>query len=65
MSGTLCGFVVCGLAGKAIGLPVDDLVIIFGAFVAMVVELIPSPVNDNVTIPLSAGLAMALIGSAL
>jgi len=44
---------------------VDDLVIIFGAFVAMVVELIPSPVNDNVTIPLSAGLAMALIGSAL
>ena len=48
-----------------IGLPVSDLVIIFGASVAMVIELIPSPVNDNVTIPLSSGLAMALISSAL
>ena len=65
MSGTLSGFVVCILAGKATGLPVSDLVIIFGASVAMVIELIPSPVNDNVTIPLSSGLAMALISSAL
>jgi len=65
LSGTLSGFVVCVLVGKVIGLPVGDFVIIFGAFVAMVVELIPSPVNDNITIPLSAGLAMALIGSAL
>ena len=65
LSGTLSGFVVCILAGKATGLPVSDLVIIFGASVAMVIELIPSPVNDNVTIPLSSGLAMALISSAL
>ena len=65
LSGTLSGFIVCVLAGKATGLSVSDLVIIFGAFVAMVVELIPSHVNDNVTIPLSAGLAMALIDLAL
>jgi dolichol kinase len=45
------------------GLPVSDFVIFSGASVAMIMELIPLPVDDNVSIPLSAGLAMAVLGS--
>ena len=62
LSGTLAGLAACCIAGKALGLDVSDLVIISGAAVAMIVELIPLPINDNVSIPLSAGLAMAVIG---
>ena len=31
----------------------------------MIVELIPLPINDNVSIPLSAGLVMAVIGGGM
>ena len=63
LSGTLAGLLACALAGKAMGLPVSDFVIFSGASVAMIMELIPLPVDDNVSIPLSAGLAMAVLGS--
>ena len=63
LSGTLAGLLACALAGKAMGLPVSDFVIFSGASVAMIMELIPLPVDDNVSIPLSAGLAMAVLSS--
>ena len=34
-----------------------------GAVVAALAEILPLPVNDNLTVPLSAGAAMALLGS--
>ena len=34
-----------------------------GAVAAAAVEILPLPVNDNLTVPLSAGAAMALLGS--
>ncbi len=40
---------------------VSPLVALFGALVAMIVECLPLPVNDNLVIPLFTGLAFTLI----
>ncbi len=36
--------------------------VVAGALVAAVVELLPLPVDDNLSGPLAAGLAMTLLG---
>ena len=36
-----------------------------GAVVSALVEALPIPINDNVRVPLVAGLAMALVGGTL
>jgi glycerol-3-phosphate acyltransferase PlsY len=43
------------------GLDISLLVMIIGAVVATIIEALPLPVDDNITIPISAGLAMTLV----
>jgi phosphoserine phosphatase len=58
LEGSLFGFFFAFLAGAFFVSPVLALV---GAAVAMTVETLPLPVNDNITIPLCTGLALLLI----
>ncbi|MEM2999155.1 MAG: HAD-IB family phosphatase [Candidatus Bathyarchaeia archaeon] len=58
LEGSLFGFFSAFLAASAFVPPVPAFV---GAFVAMTVESLPLPVNDNVLIPLCAGLVLTLL----
>jgi dolichol kinase len=40
---------------------VDPVKALIGAFLGMLIEVLPLPINDNLTIPLAAGLALTLI----
>jgi dolichol kinase len=40
---------------------VNPLRALVGAATAMIVETLPAPINDNLTMPLFAGVAMALL----
>ena len=59
--GTLAGI----FSSLSIALLVNQIlptyVIVIGAVTAMLVELIPSPLNDNLTIPILSGLIMIII----
>lgn len=59
LEGSLACFVVCTAAALLIGL--HPVVAISGALVATLIELLPTGVDDNVTIPLISGLAMHLL----
>ncbi|HEX9261275.1 MAG TPA: HAD family hydrolase [Candidatus Bathyarchaeia archaeon] len=56
--GSAAGFLFAFLGGCIF---VSPLVALVGAVVAMVVEFLPLPVNDNLMIPLCTGIALALI----
>jgi dolichol kinase/phosphoserine phosphatase len=56
--GSLVGFFFAFLAGFFFISPLKALV---GAAVAMTVECLPLPVNDNIMVPLSTGLVLALL----
>ena len=56
--GSLSGFFFCVFFGLAINDTLSLQIIIFGAFSGMFIELIPSRVNDNLTIPIISGFAM-------
>jgi phosphoserine phosphatase len=58
LEGSLAGFAFAFLAGSFFVAPWMALV---GAAVAMTVEFLPLPVNDNVLIPLCAGLTLMLV----
>jgi dolichol kinase/phosphoserine phosphatase len=58
VEGSLAGFFFAFLAGTFFVSPVLALI---GAAVAMAIESLPLPVNDNILIPLSAGLALLLL----
>jgi dolichol kinase/phosphoserine phosphatase len=58
LGGSLSGFFFAFLAGSVFISPAPALI---GAAVAMLVESLPLPVNDNITIPLITGLALLLI----
>ena len=58
LEGTLFGFLFVFLSAMIFVDPVRALV---AAAVGMLAEAIPSPINDNLTIPLASGLALALI----
>jgi phosphoserine phosphatase SerB len=58
LEGTLFGFLF-GFLGAMIF--VDPVRALIAATVAMLVESLPSPINDNLTIPLASGLVLALI----
>jgi dolichol kinase len=58
LEGSLAGFLFAFLAGSFFIPPLKALV---GAAVAMTVEYLPLPVNDNITVPLCTGLVLALI----
>ena len=59
LEGSLACFVVCTTVALLIGL--HPVVAIAGALVATLIELLPTGVDDNVTIPLISGLAMHLL----
>ncbi len=59
LEGSLACFIVCTAAALLIGL--HPVVAIAGALVATLIELLPTGVDDNVTIPLISGLAMHLL----
>lgn len=59
LEGSLACFIVCTAVALLIGL--HPVVAIVGALVATLIELLPTGVDDNVTIPLISGLAMHLL----
>jgi HAD superfamily phosphoserine phosphatase-like hydrolase len=56
--GSLFGFFFAFLAGSFFVSPVLALI---GAAVAMAIESLPSPINDNIIVPLGTGLVLLLI----
>ena len=58
LEGSLFGFFFAFLGGAFFVSPVLALI---AAAVAMAIESLPSPVNDNILIPLGAGLALMLM----
>ena len=58
IEGSLCGLFFAFLAGAFFVNPLEALA---GAVVAMVVETLPLPVNDNLTIPLITGLMLTFV----
>jgi dolichol kinase/phosphoserine phosphatase len=58
LEGSLAGFFFAFLAGTFF---VSPLLALIGAAVAMTIESLPLPVNDNILIPLFTGLALLLI----
>lgn len=66
LEGTLSFFAASLAAGfllRAAAVPLPGATIALGAFVAAAVELLPLPWDDNLTVPIAAGLAMALLPS--
>jgi len=58
IEGTLSGFVFALLGALVF---VNPLRAVVGAAAAMIVETLPAPINDNLTMPLIAGLTMVLL----
>ncbi len=58
--GSLAGLFFAFLAGMFF-LPTQPLVALAGAAIAMVVEVLPLPINDNVLIPVITGAALTLL----
>ena len=58
LSGSMAGFFACLSIGLVIDIPITYEIVILGAFVAMFIEILPLPINDNVSIPISSGLSM-------
>ena len=58
MEGTIFGFLFAFLGARFFVDPVRALI---GAAVGMLVEGLPSPINDNLTIPLATGLVLMLV----
>lgn len=58
IEGTILGFIFACLGALFFMSPLKALV---GAATAMIVETLPTPVNDNLTIPLTAGLAVLFL----
>ena len=58
LSGSIAGFLACIAIGLVIDIAITYEIIILGAFMAMFIEALPMPVNDNVSIPVFSGLSM-------
>jgi len=58
LEGSLIGFFFAFLAGSFFVSPTLALI---GAFVAMIIESLPLPVNDNILMPLCTGFALMLL----
>ncbi len=64
LEGTIAGLMVCLAVGFAFpNIPL--LVLVCGAITAMVIELLPIPIDDNLRIPVAAGAVMVLINNFL
>jgi len=63
MEGNLACFLSCLVVGFALSctaLELSPLVVLMGAFSAALIQALPLPVNDNLTIPLFSALCMAV-----
>jgi dolichol kinase/phosphoserine phosphatase len=58
LEGSLSGFIFAFLAGSVF---ISPLMALVGATVAMIVEYLPLPINDNLLIPLCTGLVLTLL----
>jgi phosphoserine phosphatase len=58
LEGSLVGFFFAFFAGS---LFISPALALFGAAVAMTIECLPLPVNDNILVPLCTGLALTLV----
>ncbi len=58
LSGSIAGFIACLISGLIIDIHISNDVLIFGAFMAMFIEIMPLSFDDNVTIPIFSGLSM-------
>jgi dolichol kinase len=58
--GSLAGFFFAFLAGMLF-LPTKPLAALAGAAIAMTVEVLPLPINDNLLIPIITGAALTLL----
>ena len=56
--GALAGLIVCLIIGLMMDLNLPNVIIIVGAFSAMIIELIPVSLDDNLRIPLFSGTIM-------
>ena len=65
LSGTLSGFIASFLIVLLINQSLLPIIILSGSIVAMTVELIPSRLNDNLTMPIISGLIMMYLETAL
>ena len=61
LSGFIAGFISSILVGICFNLSVSMYILIFGALMASVIEIIPLSLNDNITIPLFSGSMMYFI----
>ena len=58
LEGAFAGFVMCLIIGLLMDLDLPNIVIIFGALSAMIIEIIPVSIDDNLRIPLFSGTIM-------
>ena len=58
LEGAFAGFVMCLIIGLLMDLGLPNIVIIFGALSAMIIEIIPVSIDDNLRIPLFSGTIM-------
>ena len=65
ISGSISGFIACVISGLIIDISISYQILLFGAFMAMLIELLPLPINDNVSIPIFSGLSMYYYSIAL
>ncbi len=64
LEGDLACIVSCAVVGFVfhyVGLGVPLLTILVGIVAATIAEVMPIPINDNLTVPLFAGVAMTLM----
>ncbi len=59
--GSLSGFFFCVLFGLFLNNSLPLQIIIFGAISGMLIELIPSKINDNFSIPIFSGFIMQIV----
>jgi glycerol-3-phosphate acyltransferase PlsY len=65
LEGTLAGLagsIIAGFIWHYLGLGTSIPAIISGAVAASVIESLPLPIDDNVTMPIGAGVVMTLVG---
>ena len=55
--GFMCGLVLVSLVNKVL----PFYVVMIGSIVAMIVEILPSSINDNLSIPLLSGLSIMIL----
>jgi len=58
VEGSVFGFLSAFIGALIFVNPMKALV---GAFIGMLIEVLPSPINDNLTVPIGSGLAMTII----